>query len=477
MLLYERKYHNIFTNSRFIATLLPYFFSLSILLLLVYCISIPNVYSQENENDITELKKRYLEWLGVDGYTENENGIIELQKSAVKVFLDVSPRYQEYIKEEIPYVNYVRDRKLAQVHIMMTIQRTGSGGRENTITFFGQQDFIAVNDTLIYVSNQLDTEDIVRRGIVRILKMGLVRYVSKTPLSEYLSINYLQKTVTNKVVDKWNYWVFNMNANTLLNGEESRKEFSIRGSLSADRVTPDWKTSLNASTDYSRRDYETDESDISSYRRSQNFQGLIVKSISKHLSTGFYGSAQSSIYLNNRFSYNVAPAIEYNVFPYSEYTYREFRFLYKAGFTDIRYYEESIFNKIQEYLFDESLSATLELKEKWGSITTTLEGSHYFHDFSKNRLRLNCNINLRLFEGLSIDIRGMASMIHDQLSLPKEGATEEEVLLNQRQLSTQYDFFFLIGLRYTFGSIYSNVVNPRFGGNGRRRGGFRGGPR
>ncbi len=26
-----------------------------------------------------------------------------------------------------------------------------------------------------------------------------------------------------------------------------------------------------------------------------------------------------------------------------------------------------------------------------------------------------------------------------------------------------YSYFFMFGLSYTFGSIYSNVVNPRFG--------------
>ena len=62
-------------------------------------------------------------------------------------------------------------------------------------------------------------------------------------------------------------------------------------------------------------------------------------------------------------------------------------------------------------------------------------------------------------------------MIRDQLSLPMKDATEEEILLNIRQLATQYYYFASIGLRYTFGSIYSNVVNPRF--NQRRGGRFR----
>jgi hypothetical protein len=38
-----------------------------------------------------------------------------------------------------------------------------------------------------------------------------------------------------------------------------------------------------------------------------------------------------------------------------------------------------------------------------------------------------------------------------------------EVLLRLRELATEYSFDFGVGLSYTFGSIYNNVVNPRFG--------------
>ena len=95
-----------------------------------------------------------------------------MQEQAIHVFLDVSRRYQEYIKTEVPFVNYVRDRKQAEVHIMMMRQETGSGGRKHTITFTGLQDFTAVNDTLVYTSRLMDTEDVVRSGIVGTIKMG-----------------------------------------------------------------------------------------------------------------------------------------------------------------------------------------------------------------------------------------------------------------------------------------------------------------
>jgi len=43
-----------------------------------------------------------------------------------------------------------------------------------------------------------------------------------------------------------------------------------------------------------------------------------------------------------------------------------------------------------------------------------------------------------------------------------KGASLEEILLRRRELETSYYYYFSIGLSYTFGSIYNNVVNPRF---------------
>ena len=111
----------------------------------------------------------------------------KLQEKAVKVYLDVSRRFQEYIKTEIPFVNYVRDRKQAQVYIMMTDQRTGAGGNEYTIKLIGQNGYKGVNDTLRYVSRQTDTEEMTRSDIVKVLKKGLIRYVEKTPLEMFLT--------------------------------------------------------------------------------------------------------------------------------------------------------------------------------------------------------------------------------------------------------------------------------------------------
>ncbi|MGZ7066409.1 MAG: hypothetical protein ACXVI6_08640, partial [Candidatus Aminicenantales bacterium] len=97
-----------------------------------------------------------------------------LKKTAVKVYLDCGSCDIEYIKNEITFVNYVRDRNEAQVHVLITTQGTGSGGREYTLTFIGQNGFADVKDVQRYFTSSTDTEDEIRRGLVQALRLGLM---------------------------------------------------------------------------------------------------------------------------------------------------------------------------------------------------------------------------------------------------------------------------------------------------------------
>ena len=128
--------------------------------------------------------------------------------------------------------------------------------------------------------------------------------------------------------------------------------------------------------------------------------------------------------------------------------------------------EETIYDKTKETLLRESLTITLRMKQPWGNISTSLQGSHYFYDFSKNRLQLYGSISLRLIKGFSFNWHGSFSMIHDQLSLVKADLSQEDILLRLKELSTTYSYSLSFGISYTFGSVYSNVVNPRFGAGG-----------
>jgi hypothetical protein len=39
-------------------------------------------------------------------------------------------------------------------------------------------------------------------------------------------------------------------------------------------------------------------------------------------------------------------------------------------------------------------------------------------------------------------------------------------LLRRKQLETSYNYYAYVGISYSFGSIFNNAVNPRFGSSG-----------
>ena len=51
-----------------------------------------------------------------------------LRKDAVKTFINCQRCDMNYIRKEIPYVNYVRDVREAEVYVLETRQSTGRGG-------------------------------------------------------------------------------------------------------------------------------------------------------------------------------------------------------------------------------------------------------------------------------------------------------------------------------------------------------------
>jgi hypothetical protein len=191
-----------------------------------------------------------------------------------------------------------------------------------------------------------------------------------------------------------------------------------------------------------------------------------VKSLSDHWSVGGSFRVGSSSYSNQKFGFNVMPGIEFDVFPYSESTRRQLRVLYSAGFKREHYRDTTIYDKIRDNLWVHSLETSYEVVQKWGSIDCSLEYANYLHDWSKNNLSFNGYLNLRIAKGLSLSFGGGASLIHDQLSLVKANLSYDEILLQRRQMATNYEYFTSFGITYTFGSIYNNVVNPRFGSSG-----------
>ena len=324
-----------------------------------------------------------------------------------------------------------------------------------------------MDDTLTYTTNADQTNTIEREKRTNMLKMGLMRYVAKTPLFEEIEINHTGNLEEQEVVDNWNNWVFSISTEPRFDSEETNKELFLRNSLNISKVTPDIKLEIEMDHFYNREkfieDVGTENETVNVYKTSDLIiENLFVKSLSEHWSAGLRWDIGSSTRENYNLATNILPSVEYDIFPYSEATHRQLRILYGAGLQANNYIDTTVFNKVKENLFLQRLNVAFEVRKKWGSIAVMLVGSNYFHDFSKNRIQLNSSLNIRIFKGLSVEIEGGVAHINDQLNLKKGGITEAERLLRLRELATRYRINGGIELTYTFGSIYNNVVNPRF---------------
>lgn len=377
----------------------------------------------------------------------------------------------DYFRAEIPLVDYMREPKDASLHILVSSEATGGGGIAYTLTFIGLRELRGVTDTLRYIAPQSSTDDQKRKGLVAAMKLGLVRYVAKTALAERIQISYKPveaadtSQVTRRSRDRWNLWVFRLSANGNFNGERSQHSSFLRGSTSANRTSEAWKARITIHGDYNESKFTfSDGSKFASYSHSYGASQLLVKSLTPHWSAGERASLSSTTFLNQKRFIRFAPAIEYNLFPYSESTRRLLTFQYAVGVDRFLYEDTTIFDKISETRLDQTLTLSLGLKQPWGSVTTSLEGAAYVDDFTKRHAVLFNALNVRLLKGFSVNMFLSVSLLRDQLYLAKGESSDEDILVRRRQLASSYSYFAGIGLTYSFGSIFNNVVNPRFEG-------------
>lgn len=386
-----------------------------------------------------------------------------MEVDSLSVYLDMGPDISNIIKTRISCINYSRTNYDAHVHVIHAKKQLNTS-YEHTMTFIGQHEFEAINDTLYVVVSNIETAYAVNEKLYKLFITGLVRYVSKCPSVDQLSISIIPISKL-KVEDKWDNWIFSISINDLLSGQDRLKNTSFLGSISADRITNDLKISVGFLNSYSESTIKLGVQEYFSYTRVNEFKSLIVKSINNHWSYGFYLELLESTYMNYDISVDIAPAIEYNIFPYDQAIHKEIRILYRMAYIFNNYREITIYDKEYEHLFGGNITATAEMKEKWGSLSLNLELKHYCHDINKYRAIIMSYLRYRLTNGLSLILSATASSIRDQFELPKGEASDEEILLYRKQLETQYDYCFSIGFMFQFGSQHKNIVNPRFGLN------------
>jgi hypothetical protein len=398
-----------------------------------------------------------------------------LANGRTAVFLDCHSRLCDFdhFRREISFVNWVRDRQDADVHVLITQQGTAAGGSRFTLSLIGLRAMAARQDTVFYVTNVDDTYEEERAGLTSAVALGLVPYVWHTRAFQRLSLAYAapadttRSLLTESVDDPWDYWVFRIGLRGSMEGESQERFLSGNTSVSADRTTEALKIELGVRASGSRSEFDVvDEAEgldttYVSTRTAYSFDGLAVWSLGPHWSAGVMAELDRNSTLNWDLAIQGGPAVEYNIFPWDESTWRRLTLRYVIGISAYNYTEETIYDQLAEVRPAHTLEVDIGVQQPWGSIRGSLDAFQYLHDLTKHSVSVGGGVNLRVFRGLDFSIGGSVARIKDQLYLSKAGLTTEEILLRQQQRGTEFRFGMDLGLSYRFGSKFNNVVNPR----------------
>ena len=390
------------------------------------------------------------------------------QSGNVRVFLDCQSHGcdEDEFRTEIGFVDWVRERTAADVHVIFTSQGTGAGTRY-VFDFIGRGDMDGLDAEVPQDVPSTATSDERLRMLTGAFRAGLVPYVVRRGYAHRLEIRAVETEDAEArpapADDPWNLWVFTLGAQAEASGQQREDSWELAGSVSANRTTPVWKIQTSARARLYQRDVELNDGErFVNETRDWGVALLAVHSLGPHLSAGSELEANRSTRLNREVGGRTALAVEWNLYPYAEANRRQLLFHYQLGASRVLYEDSTIFDRLEDTLLDQRAVAAYENRQPWGDAAVSVNYSNYLHDFSKFRVETRAEASVRLLPGLDLDIRGRYEVIRDQLYLPKEELSNEEILVQRRALATGYEYGIDVGLSYRFGSIYNNVVNTRF---------------
>lgn len=384
---------------------------------------------------------------------------------APRLFLDCDLCDLAYIRQEVVLVNHVRDREAADVHVLITYQATGSGGRLYTLDFIGRRLLAGVNNTLTYTSMQSNSAAEERDGLLDVLQLGLVPYVARAGLASSLRVTFKNNVAAppRAVDDRWRNWTFEVYAGGNTAREQTQTAWNARYGVYANRVTDDWKIRLRPFFNNNVRTIRPEgQPEIRTDLKRHGFESHAIKSLGNHFGAGLFVDYLTSTIDNIEGSTVVTPALEYSLFPYAEATRREVTLRYRLGYDVVDFIEETLYGKTEDTLLRHSLEAGVRFRQRWGSTSTTLTGSRYLEEGGFYSVTATGNAALQLGNGVALNFGGVFERINDQIALPRRDVSIEDILLAQRRLATSYRSALNLSVSYTFGSIFANVVNPRF---------------
>lgn len=390
------------------------------------------------------------------------------------VFLDCQSRpncNQTQFRTEITFVNWVRDRVDSDVHVIFTSQPLGGGGRQFTLDFVGRRALDGLNDQLTFLAEPQHVDAEIMDGLARTLRIGLLRYAVQTGMGRSLDVRFTAPPAGATGVsgngslpeDPWNQWSFRLSVSGDMDFRETRTSSRINPQFDADRVTDHWKINFQTRVDLrrARRDL-ADGRSVRDDRNDWRLTGLIVKSVGEHMGIGVDTDFRNSLQRNQELRARVNPAVEYNYFPYSEATRRQFIAHYSIGVEHSEYVERTVFGVDRETLPLHRLGVQYRVREAWGNAGMGLDANQYLHDAGFYAFGISSDLNYRIVRGLELTVSAGASITNDNFFTPAGDISDEDILLGRQNLPSSYRYEASMGLSYRWGSTFASVVNNRF---------------
>jgi len=370
-----------------------------------------------------------------------------------------------YIKSEIDFVDYMLDRQSAELYILLISQNTGSGGRKYIMTVENKKSGDDPYE-LKFNTDANAVEAVIRSAIVKKLKQALLKYMVDEQLTDNISysVNSTDVKAKEKIqIDKWDSWVFSVGINGNLNRESQFNSVNLRFNINANRTTDKHKF-------YSRINYSRNESNfiiegeetISNLQTSFFGNMLYAYSLDKHWSIGSIMRYSRSIFENYDHSLTFAPAIEYNIFPYSESANHNFTFRYEIGGRYNDYIDTTSYFKTTETLVRHRLAIDYQIVKPWGDISIDAGISHFITLPDRYSIDINPRVDVNIFKGLNIYTGIFYGITKDRINIPKGNLSVEEILLQNKLRDSNFSMYMFFGISYRFGSASNNVVNTRF---------------
>ena len=386
----------------------------------------------------------------------------------LKIFYDCNAWScnETFIKQNLPEVEFVRDRNFADVHILIVSETNGSGGQTYHIDFIGQNNFKDIQEKLSFSTGTDTTQEQLREKLLKYLELGLMKFWLKNGMADKISLQIQSSSQEEKTEkDKWNNWVFGIGANGYFSGTSNTGNMQWGGYLSAKQIKEKNKFTLHLNYNKSNSTYKYNEMDIKSEKEFFSLQAAEILGINQHWSYGFFTRFDRSKYSNYKFATELYAGLEYNFFPYKESSKKSLTLGVKTGVLYNKYFEQTVYNKTKETLYRSQAFLNGKIVKKWGNIHAGLQYKTYMHDLDLNSMGFSFGTNLRIAKGLNYHTYAYYGINHDQINIAAGNLSLEETLLAQKELQSGYQYYAMMGLSYSFGSIYNTIVNPRFDGS------------